>query len=401
MSLHFFCHHKRNLPPSPATGEGGRVIGSSLGLAVLLATLLTTPTGWAATPDQSQQLKQLRGEIELLQQHISSDKREKSNIFQAVKQADKQISRLSRTLRTTRKQLKKQRKRYHQTQANIAQLNRELAERKEQLSRHMRSGYSAGQQPALKLLLNQNDPAKTGRALTYYRYLTTAQLRAIDDTRTSVDKLSAAEERLRQETAKLTQLQQEQEHQIQGLSETKKTRRQLLAELDQRIQTKEQRLQHLIENEKQLTALLKGLAQEANARALQGKNLARLKGKLKWPTQGKLLHRFGTSRHQGDLKWQGVLIGGQEGQDIHAIAPGKIVFADWLKGYGLTLIIDHGHNYMSIYSHNQSLFKELNDRIDERELIASMGSSGGNNRQGLYFEIRYKGKPVNPARWCR
>ncbi len=393
-------HSPEQSPPRPSQG-GERGFRHLLITLLALTGLLTPPGTPAAAPEQSRQLKQLRGEIELLQQNLKRDKQEKSKIFLALKQAEKEIARLSRALRHTRKQLKKQRKNYHQIQSKIAQLNNELTQQREQLARHMRAGYSAGQQPALKLLLSQSDPAQTGRTLTYYRYLTTAQLQSIDDTRSSMDRLAEAEEELRQETLKLTQLQQRQEEQIQSLATTKSERKELLSELDRRIHNKEQRLHHLIENEKRLASLLKDLEREASARAFQGKDLGQLKGKLKWPTKGRLLHRFGTSRHQGDLRWQGVLIGGKEGQDVYAIAPGKVVFADWLRGYGLTLIIDHGQDYMSIYSHSQSLFKDLHDNVEGRELIASMGSSGGNSRQGLYFEIRHKGKPVNPARWCR
>ncbi len=402
MTAHLFFSRTTSAPlPLLIFREGANTLRRKTLPLFAVAISLAMPVAWASEPDQGQQLKQLRGEIHTLQQHLKNDKQEKARLFSALKQADKKISRLSRSLKKTRKQLNKQRKIYHQTQAKISQLQKNLAQHKEQLTQHMRSGYSAGQQPALKLLLNQSDPAQAGRVLTYYRYFTQAQLQAIDDTRASVQRLSAAEEALRRETLKLSQLQQEQESQLQRLGKTKTERKQLLANLDQRIQTKEQKLQHLVENEKRLASLLKDLEKQATARAFQGQNLSQLKRKLKWPTRGKLLHRFGTSRDKGDLKWQGVLIGGKEGQNIHAIAPGKVVFSDWLRGYGLTLIIDHGNSYMSIYSHNQSLYKDVHDKVEGRELIASMGSSGGNDKQGLYFEIRHQGRPVNPARWCR
>ncbi len=369
-------------------------------LLVIGLSLASLSVGAADAPDVSR-LKKLRGEIETLQNTLKSDKKEKSQIFLELRQADLQINVISRALRTTGKELKKQQRAHDRIRAETRDLKYQLDQQREQLSQFMRAGYSAGQQPALKLLLNQSDPAEVGRTLTYYHYLTEAQLEVIKETRQAVDRLSAAEEALRQQTRKLEQVQLAQQTQYQSLLDTKQARKEVLAQLEQRIKTKEQKLQQLIENERRLARLLKDLEQRAEAERFQGRSLGSLKNQLQWPAKGKILHRFGSFRHQGGLRWQGVKIGAREGEDVYAIAPGKVIFADWLRGYGLTLIIDHGEGYMSIYSHNQGLYKDRGDHVDARELIAEVGSSGGNSEPGLYFEIRHKGKPVNPARWCR
>lgn len=372
----------------------------SIQLLLVIGLSLASLNVGADAPDVSK-LKKLRGEIETLQNTLKSDKKEKSQIFLELRQADLQINVISRALRKTGKELKKQQRAHDRIRAETRDLKYQLDQQREQLSQFMRAGYSAGQQPALKLLLNQSDPAEAGRTLTYYHYLTEAQLEVIDKTRQAVDRLSAAEEALRQQTRKLEQAQQAQQTQYQSLLDTKQARKKVLAQLEQRIKTKEQKLQQLIENERRLARLLEDLEQRAEADRFQGKSLGLLKNRLQWPAKGRILHRFGSSRHQGDLRWQGVKIGAREGEDVYAIAPGKVIFADWLRGYGLTLIIDHGEGYMSIYSHNQGLYKDRGDHVDTRELIAEVGSSGGNSEPGLYFEIRHKGKPVNPARWCR
>lgn len=131
------------------------------------------------------------------------------------------------------------------------------------------------------------------------------------------------------------------------------------------------------------------------------KNFAQQKGKLPWPTKGKLVIRYGSSRQVGNLKWQGIMIRASQGQNIKAVSHGRVAFADWLRGFGLLIILDHGDGFMSLYGHNQSLLKETGDWVDPGEPISTAGDSGGQSKTGLYFEIRKNGKPVNPMRWCR
>ena len=131
------------------------------------------------------------------------------------------------------------------------------------------------------------------------------------------------------------------------------------------------------------------------------KAFAGLRGKLKWPSRGRLANRYGSRRKEGKLKWQGVMIKAPEGTEVTAISHGRIAFSDWLRGFGLLTIIDHGDGYMSLYGGNQSLYKEVGDWVEAGDVIASVGNSGGHRETALYFEIRHNGKPTNPLKWCR
>jgi septal ring factor EnvC (AmiA/AmiB activator) len=123
------------------------------------------------------------------------------------------------------------------------------------------------------------------------------------------------------------------------------------------------------------------------------------KGKLRWPARGRLAQRFGAPR-SGGLRWRGVMIEAQEGGEVRAVSQGRIAFSDWMRGFGLLLIIDHGDGYMSLYGHNQTLYKEVGEWVDTGEVVALLGASGGRTESGLYFEMRHKGRPINPVHWC-
>jgi len=354
-----------------------------------------------ADSSQEQQLRQLTTEIKALQQTLKVDKSQHSQFYADLKRTEKNVAQLSRVLRDTRRRFKKQTKQHQLVRNTVRDLGYQLNDLKEQLAKHTQAGYSAGHQPALKILLNQEDPAKAGRTLTYYRYVTQAQLAVKNETESTLLKLHDTERQLEEEARKLEVLAVEQEQQQAALLKGKAKREAALKELDAQINSKEHKLEQLVADAKQLSKLVQQLQRQADNNLFEGKNLGQLKTKLKWPIKGDMRHRFGARRSQSALKWQGVYLAGREGQDIHAIAPGRVVFADWLRGYGLTLIVDHGHSYMSIYSNNQTLYKNKGDGVVAREVVAGLGSSGGNREYGLYFELRHKGKPLNPAHWCR
>ena len=181
----------------------------------------------------------------------------------------------------------------------------------------------------------------------------------------------------------------------------KQKRRLVLARFDSEIKQKGQRLAQLEEDRQQLEDLLEELRRQETPSMPDSGAFAGRQGTLPWPVKGKVSARFGTPRDSGKLKWQGIMIDTHEGADVRAVAPGTGGFADWMRGYGLLLIIDHGDGYMSLYGQNQALHKNAGDPVADGETIASVGDSGGRNSNGLYFEIRYQGKPSNPLAWLR
>jgi septal ring factor EnvC (AmiA/AmiB activator) len=272
------------------------------------------------------------------------------------------------------------------------------------IARQIRASYVMGRQEYLKLLLNQQDPAAVSRTLVYYDYFNRARVKQIDAIDQDLAKLAAVEQRMRDKAAELEASKQRQEEEKRHLLESQTERSEVLAKLENRIESGDQRLKSMLGDEQALIRLIESLRPTLEELAIEpGEQVAfaKQKGKLPWPVKGKISARYGTSRGVGDLKWRGVLITATEGSEVRAISHGRAVFSDWLRGFGMLLIVDHGDGYMTLYGHNQSLYKEVGDWINAGEVIASVGQSGGRQQDGLYFEIRYKGQPTNPIKWCR
>ena len=355
----------------------------------------------AEEADSQQRLQQIRGNISEIKQTLGSDKKQQQQQQQQLSKLEKEIASLSRSKQKTQHKLKQQKKNQQQLKIETKKLRQKLGKQQHNLSQQIQAGYTAGQQQQLKLLLNQTSPAAAGRNMTYYSYFSRAQINAANQTQDDLKQLSNTETQLQQSSKKLKKLEKQQQLQQQKLQQRQSQRKTLLSKLNSEINSKQQRLKQLQEDETALSKLLQNLPSQTQDSKIDFSNLSKLKGKLKWPTKGKIKNRFGSPRNQGKMKWQGITINGKEGQAIYSIAPGRVIFADWIRGYGLMLIIDHGNGYMSLYGHNQSLYKDVGDEISSNETIAALGNSGGNNSTNLYFEMRHKGKPINPATWCR
>ncbi len=252
--------------------------------------------------------------------------------------------------------------------------------------------------------MNQESPAAAGRVTTYYDYFNRARSRHIEKSLAIIAKLETVEEGIRQQREKLQSLHRQESANKQKLEKDFRQRKQVLTNLKQEIHSKDKRLAQLVEDEHQLQQLLRSLDRELNDILMgedNGLSFARQRGKLVWPVRGEVERLFGKSRHAGKLRWNGVLIDSRAGDTVYAVARGRVAYADWLRGYGLLMIIDHGDGYMSLYGHNQGLIKEVGDWVEANEAIAVVGNSGGQDQAALYFEIRHNGKPTNPAYWCR
>ncbi len=368
---------------------------------LLLLLLLSSPPFVIATPSTPQQLQQLRGKIDTLRNDLTSDADQQIELQITLQQTEKAISAVQRQLRTLRVKLKKQRQHQRQLQQQTAQLKKALERHRLALRQQLVSRYMVGQETTLKLLLNQSDPNRVGRMLVYHDYFTQAQLKTIGATRDTVVKLEKSEYELDTQSLRLQRLEKEQKQREQQLKKERSKRQKVLASLNTHIDSKEQQLKQLLADEAQLQQLLKKITRRASQSQQRTKIFSQLKGELSWPTHGKITHNYGSLRNQGPMKWQGVVIGAEEGQEVHASASGKIAYADWIRGYGLIVIIDHGEGFMTLYGHNQSLYKERGEQVSANEVIATVGSSGGQKKTGLYFELRKEGRAVNPAAWLK
>jgi len=373
--------------------------------ALLLA--LGFPCAAAAEQDldKSQaesRLKQVTQAIDKLSEQLEesrSDHRKEQEQLRAVDLAIQQANLDYRVLEQQRKKhlaeletLRQQRENY------LSSLDQRIA----QLSEQVRSAYRMGSQSRIKLVLNQDDPVRLGRMLAYYDYLNRAQVDKISGLREALTTLEGMQQSIDRELLRVENVQNKQSAVLNQLKQQREERNILLTQLSSQIDSEESRLQELEQNRRDLETLLERLSDVlADIPADLGSRVgvAKRKGRLPPPVTGPVRHAFG-QRRAGGLHWRGWLIGAETGTEVKSVAYGRVAFADWLRGYGLLMIIDHGQGYLSLYAHNESLLREAGAWVEPGEIISIVGSNPGSD-QGLYFELRKNGKAVDPAAWLK
>lgn len=278
---------------------------------------------------------------------------------------------------------------------------KQLVAQRQVLAQQIRSAYIMGRQDYLKLWLNQQEPFTVGRMLTYYSYFNRARTSQIASIQATLQHLQELEPTIRQESGQLNQLVTAHSSKQQELQLSYKERQVILVQLANTLENQDKELKRLQEDKHQLELLLGTLGNTIKTippAIDDGVGFAQLKGLLDYPLPGQIINHFG-ERLVGNLRWQGMLIAAPLGEKVRVIAPGRVVFAQWFRHFGLLIIIDHGQGYMSLYAHNQSLFAKTGDEVKANEIIATVGNSGGRKIAALYFEIRYQGVPINPQQW--
>lgn len=272
------------------------------------------------------------------------------------------------------------------------------------LTGQARAAYAAGRQEWLRLVLDQESPAQLSRVLAYYNYLSQARFSLLREMQKDLATASQLQREVSAEAEQLQSIREQLARERVDLDKFRQSRREVLASLEHGLQDKDSQLRRLQEDEERLQNLVAAIRpstdeSEPVRNPSTGKGpFATLYGQLIYPTKGSLLEQFGNPRAGG--RWDGVVIGAPEGAPVRAVAAGKVAYSDWLRGYGLLAIIDHGEGYMTLYAFNQSLYKNVGDWVDGGDIIATVGASGGRKESGLYFGIREKGRPVNPILWC-
>lgn len=368
-----------------------------------LATILMWPGPAALAEDTEKQLRDIQSKISKLQKQLSSKRDERSSVHNQLRDTEKRIGAIQKKIRSSQKQLDTQRGELQTLKQRRAELSGQLATQQELIKQQILEAYQMGQQKKLKMLLNQESPDKLSRALTYYDYFNRARSEQADTYLSNIAELDALRPAIEAKTEELEASHQVLARQRDQMRDQQNQREQTLARLDRDIGKEGKKLEQLGMERKELQKILQTLEEEVVNLELPRdyQPFGRARGKMHWPTKGNHLNRFGSYRKGSSLKWQGILIAASEGSDVKAIHHGRVVFADWLRGAGLLLIIDHGDGYMSLYGHNQSLLAETGDWINAGDVIATVGNSGGQQRAGLYFEIRRNGQPTDPRRWCR
>ncbi len=383
-------------------------------LATLLVVASTSYTVTAQT-EQKEELKELRSRIEALQKELEKSESSKSQAADALRDSERAISKANRRLFELTNERKRINAKIKQLQQQSSELEQRIADERQSLSKLIHRQYLAGQPESLRLLLNRQDANEIARQLHYFGYVSKARAELIGTLRSSLDELNDVTEQVRDQSQRLARLEKEEAKQKKSLEKQKRARQKVLSKTSDDIARQRNEITKLKEDEQRLTTLIKKLAEEAERRrkAARLKNQAlpdaslnnaafrKLKGQLRLPVIGELTNRYGRPRKDTGLSWKGLFIAAKEGDEVKAIAPGQVVYADWLRGFGNLLILDHGSGYMSLYGNNEALYRRVGDRLSAGDTIASVGNSRGSANSGLYFELRHNGKPFDPLPWVR
>jgi septal ring factor EnvC (AmiA/AmiB activator) len=384
-------------------------------LSCLFFIVLTAGVAQAATSqsEAKEQLQALRSRIEALKQQLAASEESRSEVVDALRDSERAISEVTRRLSELEKQSDEVRHRLAGLRAESARTERMLEEQRALLSKLLYEQYLSGESEPLRVVLNLDNPNRIARDLRYLAYIARDRADFVGKLRSNLARLKELAGEAQQRTAELAAIVAAQVSEKRRLEREKQERSRVLAKIAQDIRQRQREIGALGRDERRLARLVEQLARivtrQGGASRLRnervpgaeddGSPFERLKGRLRLPVRGELANRFGSPRAGGALTWKGLFIVARPGEEVRAIAAGRVVFADWLRGFGNLLIIDHGSAYMSLYGNNETLLKSVGDAIRGGEPIARVGNSGGNIDSGLYFELRHQGMPLDPLKW--
>ena len=372
---------------------------------LLLAGLAGAPH--AQADDKSAREKELKAvlqQIDKLKQAIDAKEDSKSQYIKQLKSIEQQIGRVNGKIRAINRQIGERKTELAALRDTREQHQRQLSRENDYLAEQVYAAFTLGKQEKIKLLFSQQDPERLQRNLVYYQYFSNARVALIGDVQRNIDKIVETETRIRQANRELEASQTALKEEKQQLDRDRGKRESIIASLDRQLKQQGGSLSRLEEEAEQLQRLIDSIEElfvDTPENEISQAAFADLKGKLAWPVEGKVRRLFGHNKPYSDLRWQGVIIEAPSGRQVRAVSHGRVAFSDWLRGLGNLIIIDHGNSYLSLYGHNESLYKNAGEWVEAGDVIGSTGSSGGQQESGLYFEIRKKGKPQNPSGWCK
>jgi septal ring factor EnvC (AmiA/AmiB activator) len=407
--------------PMPAVSPNPMPTAPSKAAFLLIALFLCARIA-SAGPDngRQQELQDMQSRIRAMQQELEQASEDRSDVADALKKSERRISDVNRSLR----KLAARQTTLLQTLAELKEetgaTQAKLDEQQVRLAELLRERYMQGEGDALKLMLNGQDPSEVARNLAYYGYIGRARADLISQHRATLARLDELRRKTQEQNASLAQVKNERIAQKNDLESEKVARQAVLYKLSRQIRSQRKQIDTMVRNEKRLSRLVARLAALSRASktlpspgtsgervsrvadaSLAGLVFARLRGKLALPVAGEILHKFGQGRDGGGPAWKGLFIRAREGADVHAVGSGRVAFADWLRGFGNLLIIDHGDGYLSLYSNNESLYKQPGESVRAGDVVASVGATGGQSEPGLYFELRHLGQPFDPLVWVK
>ena len=371
--------------------------------SLMLAELTLTPAYAVAQQDPQaehartqRELQSLQNEIQQRRQSIERRQQRLSSGERDLRNLETQVQSAARQLRETELKIASVEGHIYELEQEQARLQAQVAQQAEALAAQIESAYKNGEHGFLKLLLNQDNPARFERMLQYYQHISAERLAKLAELHELEQQIEVVEADLREQRVSLQTTMRQQEQQRQTLVSRQQEQEQLVARLKREQQTEQSALQNMLRDEQNLSEMLAALQEIMSRQNFNLRGLADMRGQLSWPVQGRLTHAYGSQR-SGEVRWRGVVLETAAEAPVRAIADGRIIFSDWLRGFGMVVIIDHGENYMSLYGYNQALLKDIGEPVRRGETIALAGRSGGQSESGLYFEIRHQGNPINPT----
>ncbi|MCO7188850.1 MULTISPECIES: peptidoglycan DD-metalloendopeptidase family protein [unclassified Pseudoalteromonas] len=373
-------------------------------LAVLSVCLLLPLTGQANETRTKADLAAVQAELKKSQVAYQQQQASFRALQSTLQSFELEIAKSAKALALTEQGISENKQQQYTLQREAEQLKQQKKRLQRLLAAQLKSAYVTGSHDYSKMLLNQQHAAALERTISYYDYFNQARIAQLEALKSVFEKLAQNSAQLARKKKQLHALQGQQKTRQDELLLAQNARRTHLSKLNDKLNQAKAAIAYLEENEQTLITTLEALASEQAASpehyVAQLQGLQRLKGKLAWPLDGRLKHRFGQRKHVG-MNWKGVVIRGSNGDPVNSVAPGQVVYADWLNGFGWVIVLDHGEGFMSLYGHAQTLLKDVGDQVMPGEPIALVGQSGGQTDPGLYFEIRHKGSAVDPVKWCR
>lgn len=375
-------------------------------LALTLMALLVSVAAQPATDTQQEhararaQLEALQEEIEARRESVQERQQRLSGLEQTLRDIEQRVNQSTQAMQATERELDQNQQRIAELEQEQTTLEDDLERQAELLADQIESAYRSGRYDFIQMLLNQRDPARIERVLAYYRYINEARIEQLERLRETEAELESVVSQLTEERTTLEATMSQQQEQRDELRAQQQEQERRARELRTAQANDETELEDMRQSEQQLTELLASLEDVLSEQQINLAGLEEVRGSMSWPVEGSIRHNYG-QRRSGQVNWKGVVLNTQAETPVRVIADGRVLFSDWLRGFGLVIVVDHGEGYMSLYGYNQSLTRDVGEEVRRGETIALTGQSGGQERPGLYFEMRREGNPINPNDYLR
>ncbi|RFC38312.1 MAG: Septal ring factor EnvC, activator of murein hydrolases AmiA and AmiB [Candidatus Nitrotoga sp. LAW] len=362
---------------------------------------------------QQEELDNLRKHISALQKELEKTSESQSEATDKLRESERAISNSKRKLAELSLQHRTADQTLEKLKQQAQQLEKNIQNQQAMLSKLLYQQYVGGKQEYFKLLLNNHDPDQAAREMRYYEYITRGRSTWLNMLRVNLAQLNEVVQQTQQKSEEITALQAEENAQQKILEKDKLARQQVISQFAQQLKQQRHEIGRLQRDENRLSQLIAKLSKMLTRQKdkgvfnndklpdnrFDGKPFEQLKGKLTLPVMGEVVNKFGSARPDSTVLWRGLMLRAANGQPVKSVAAGRVVFADWLRGFGNLLIIDHGKGYMSLYGNNETLYKQVGDILRGGDTVAAVGNSGGNEDSGVYFELRHRGEPIDPLKW--